>query len=352
MSSDNADAGGDSADMIPFVRNETQMEYISDLVLGCAFLLVGLAAAQRMRWSRDQGGAETNVVTAFYSLILLTSLFRSTYFLIPNSILEPSYVPHAVMAFDPDHPSWIGGFISEEILTAGSLCLFSIFILILVYWADILKKYFSPGARRSRPMHTFSNIFLGLLTIEVINAVFFLLRVYSSEGMILVNAILMAIVSIVCVVEITIFSHKFRTVLQTLGAINQVSTESQVKRIVWITVTGNLFFFTRAFIEAIFACMLIVYWTKYGTVAEVFNHSLWDTYMMLKHWSEVAILGLMLYILQSRFTSSVAGAGGSGNPGAGGNSNGGPRNRNNYQQIPEDDDAEKGKGAVKGTIAV
>merc|ERR1719197_2136327 len=115
--------------------------------------------------------------------------------------------------------------------------------------------------------------------------------------MILFNSILLAVVSMVCVAEITIFSHRFRTVLKTLGAINQVSTDSQVKRIVWITVTGNLFFFTRAFIEAIFAFMLIVYWTKYGTVAEVFNHSLWDTYILLKHWSEVAILGLMLYIL-------------------------------------------------------
>lgn len=337
---------------IPLLRNETQLEYILDFVTGCAFAVVGIAAFQRMSWSRDQGGAETNVVTAFYSLILATSFFRAVYFLIPNSILEPSYVPHAVKAFDPEHPYWIGGFFSEELLTAGSLCLFSIFILILVYWADILKKYFSPGAQRSKPMLTFFRIFFGLLSIEVINAIFFLFTVYSSEGMILVNAVLMAIVSIICVVQITIFSHKFRTVLQTLGAINQVSTESQVKRIVWITVTGNLFFFTRAFIEAIFACMLIVYWSKYGTVAEVFNHSLWDTYMMLKHWSEVAILGLMLYILQSRFTSTVAGAGGGSSAGAGGNANGGSNDRGNYQQVPEADDAEKGESKVKGALVV
>ena len=307
-----------------------------------------------MAWSRQQGGAETNVVTAFYSLILLTSLFRSVWFLIPNTVLEPTYVPHAVMAFDPQCPSWIGGFISEELLTAGSLCLFSIFILILVYWADILKKYFSPGVRRSRPMKTFINIFLGLLVIEAANALLFLGRIYSSEGMILVNAVLLASVSIICVVQITIFSHKFRTVLQTLGAINQVSTESQVKRIVWITVTGNLFFFTRAFIEAIFACMLIVYWMKNGNVAEVFNHSMWDGYMLVKHWSEVAILSLMLYILQSRFTSSMAaGAGGNGTAGAGGGGDdGGTRNRNEYQQIPGNDPSEKGDTKTGGLAVV
>lgn len=297
-----------------------------------------------MAYSKTQGGPETTVVTAFYSLILLTALFRSVWFLIPNTVLEPTYVPHAVMAFDPHHPSWVGGFISEELLTAGSLCLFSIFILILVYWADILKKYFSPGARRSRPIKTFMEICLLLLIIEIINALAFLFRIYSSEAMILVNAVVLAIVSIICVIEITIFSHKFRTVLQTLGAINQVSTESQVKRIVWITVTGNLFFFTRAFLETIFAILLIGYWIQNGNVEEVFSHRLWDSYMWLKHGSEVAILVLMLYILQSRFTSGVGGvggatAGGGGSSGSGGT--GGVPNRSDYQQIPGTETTEK-----------
>ena len=76
--------------------------------------------------------------------------------------------------------------------------------------------------------------------------------------------------------------------------------------------------------------MLIVYWKNHGTVQEVFSHVLWDSYMILKHWSEVIILALMLYILQSRFTTnntSVGGssmAGGSGN-GAGGTVGGGIR---------------------------
>jgi len=296
----------------------------------------------RIAWSSQQGGAETNVVTAFYSLILLTSVFRSIWFLVPDTVLEPSYVPYATMAFSD---RWVGQFISEELLTAGSLCLFSIFILILVYWDDILKKYFTPGTGRRRPMGTFINIFLGLLVIEVLNALFFLLKVYSSEGMILVNSFLLAIISIICVVQITVFSHKFRAVLQTLGAINQVSTESQVKRILWITVTGNLFFFTRAFLESIFAFMLIIYWVNHGNVAEVFNHSLWDTYMILKHWSEVAILSLMLYILQSRFTSNVPSAG------SNGNSNSATKNRDGYQQVPDAEPSMK-KGTAEATDLV
>lgn len=297
--------------------DETELEYISDFVLGFAFLIVAIVAAQRMAWSNKHDGTDTSVVTAFYSLILCTAVIRSVWFLIPNSVYDPSYVPQAFMAFNAH--SWIGVFISEILLSVGSLGLFSIFILILVYWADILKKYFQPGVTRSKPMKTFKKIVSFLFFVQVLNATLFLAGIYSSEAMRLVNAILLATVSIICVIEITIFSHKFRTVLQTLGAINQVSTESQNKRIVWITVTGNLFFFTRAFLEIVFTSILLTYWHKNGNVGEIFSHKWWDIYMFIKHWSEVAILGLMLYILQSRFTTNNVSQG----------------NREGYHQLPE-----------------
>jgi len=152
-------------------------------------------------------------------------------------------------------------------------------------------------------MRTFVKLVAILLIIEALNCLGFLLRFYSTECLILVNAILLAVVSIVCVYRITVFSHNFRTVLKTLGAINQVSTESKVKQIVWITVTGNIFFLLRAFMETVFAGTLVKYWIKNGNVVDVFQGYLWDDYVLVKHWSEVAILALMLFILQSRFTS-------------------------------------------------
>ena len=79
-----------------------------------------------------------------------------------------------------------------------------------------------------------------------------------------------------------------------------------MRRIVWITVTGNLFFFTRAFLEATFAGLLVLYWHQNGTVDKVFSHGWWDTYTLLKYGSEFTILALMLYILQSRFAATAA----------------------------------------------
>jgi len=308
----------------------------------------------RLFWSRKQGGTETTVVTAFYSLILATSILRSIWFLCPHTIFEPSYVPRAIFAFDPNYPSWVGACMDQIFQTAGSTCLFAIFILILVYWADILKKYFYPGARRVKPMHTFMTLVAFLILLEVINILLFLGKYYSSEAMILVDSILLATVSTVCVVEITIFSHRFRTVLKTLGAINQVSTESQVKRIVWITVTGNAFFVTRAVLELSFCLCLIAYWKSHGSVAKVFGHKLWDAYVLLKYWCEVMILSLMLYILQSRFagssTSTSASGGGGGGATAAGTTTAPSTRKGGYQSIPESVDVESGGAPSRGRV--
>lgn len=304
--------------------DETKFEYVSDIILGFAFLVTAVFAAKRMAWSRNQGGAETTVVTAFYSLILITSALRAIWFLVPSMYIQPTYTPAAVMAFDKTYARWPYSFCAELLLSLGSLCLFSIFILILVYWADILKKYFNPGHPRPSPMVTFLVLILLLVVLECINAVLYLLSFYSIDGMILANSIMLAVVSIVCVCNISMFSHRFRTVLKTLGAINQVSTESQVKRIVWITYTGNAFFFVRAFLEAILAAYYISFWRKHGRVDMIVSHTFWDSYVLVKHWSEVAILTLMLYILQSRFSTNAS-------P----NSRTGAPNRGEYQQVPD-----------------
>jgi len=297
-----ADTDADTdADVGNIFEGVTSRERVMDLVFGVAFLITAIFAAKRMSWTRQQGRAETTVVTAFYSLILLTSVFRAIWFLIPETVWTPSYTPVAIFAWDDDHPAWLGAFLSEFVLTAGSLSLFSIFILILVYWADILKKYFHPAARRTIPMVTFLGLVSLLIVLEITNVAGFFFQLYTTEGMILFNAILLAVVSIVCVCEISIFSHRFQTVLKTLGAINQVSTDSQVKRIVWITVTGNLFFFTRAALESVFCGYVFLYWKEEHTVARSFSHPWWDTYVAIKFFSEVTILSLMLYILQSRF---------------------------------------------------
>jgi len=339
-----ADTDGDDValDVSGIFIGVTSNEKVMDLIFGVAFLITAIFAARRMSWTRQQGRAETTVVTAFYSLILLTSVFRTIWFLIPETVWVPSYTPVAIFAFDDEHPSWVGAFLSEFVLTIGSLSLFSIFILILVYWADILKKYFHPASRRTIPMVTFLGLVSLLIVLEIGNVAGFFFGLYTTEGMILFNSVLLAVVSIVCVCEITIFSHRFQTVLKTLGAINQVSTDSQVKRIVWITVTGNLFFFTRAALETVFCSYVFLYWKEEHTVARAFSHPWWDTYVAIRFISEITILSLMLYILQSRFATSETTVGSSDN-----------NNRpTGYVNVPNTDEGATGGGTGAQSINV
>jgi hypothetical protein len=56
----------------------------------------------------------------------------------------------------------------------------------------------------------------------VANCILFMAGMYSSEVVTLLDSLMLALLSMVCVVEISIFSHRFRSVLTTLGAINEV----------------------------------------------------------------------------------------------------------------------------------
>lgn len=175
-------------------------------------------------------------------------------------------------------------------------------------------------------MRTFLGLVATLVSLELINLVLFLCQQYTTEGMILFHAVLLSATSLICVIEITIFSRKFQNVLQTLGAINQVSTDSQVRRIVWITVTGNVFFVSRALLEMIFCVSLVGYWWKNHTVSKAFSHTFWDVYTILKYFAELAILGLMLHILQSRFSNQSNGSSDGAAPSDG---------NNGYQKVPD-----------------
>ncbi|CAN0440811.1 unnamed protein product, partial [Ectocarpus sp. 13 AM-2016] len=51
-------------------------------------------------------------------------------------VLQPTYAPSTEYAFKGD---WLGTYVSEVMLFVGSLSLFSIFILMAIFWADLLK---------------------------------------------------------------------------------------------------------------------------------------------------------------------------------------------------------------------
>ena len=99
-------------------------------------------------------------------------------------------------------------------------------------------------------MQTFSIIMFILLIVEAINITLYLSQLYNSDVMILIDAIIIGSVSIVSLVEITVFSQRMRTILTHISEINLNSTKPQIRRILAVTVAANIFFVWRAVTES------------------------------------------------------------------------------------------------------
>ncbi|CAN0473553.1 unnamed protein product [Laminaria digitata] len=96
--------------------------------------------------------------------------------------MKPTYEPSTEYAFKGH---WVGTYCSEILLFVGSLSLFSIFILMAIFWADLLKGIFKDSLRPSHPMASFTTVAAGLAAAEGVNSCLFFARVYSSQGMLM-----------------------------------------------------------------------------------------------------------------------------------------------------------------------
>ena len=216
-------------------------------------------------FDREGGG---KVITAFYGIIAFTAGVRAIWFLIPSIYLEGAYVPTSTIAFESDN--WFGILLSELLLVLGSLSLYSIFILIACYWSHMLRKVDTSQDARSRllgqptirrgPMETFGITITIISSAQAFGILLYLGQFWNAEEMILYDSVLLSIVSLTTLIEITLYSHRIRMVLTTIGAINANNTRPQVRRIFAITIAASFFFVTRVIIELAFAVSLLLLW--------------------------------------------------------------------------------------------
>lgn len=255
------------------ISNESTYECYQDLTFGIAFLVIAIFAIIRTRLYFDPFGAG-RVITTFYFLIVLTALTRSVWFLIPSFVLEDSYVPKPVIAFKSN--GWFGILISECLLVLGSLLLYAVFILVITYWAYMLRKtstptnasthrfqsYLSSTLSRKGAIKNFLFIISYILLLELFNILLFLLQYINSEVMIIYDSILLSIVSICTLAGLIIYSSKIRSVMTAIGKLNKnpianSTMKKQIHRIWLITIGATLFFFIRILVELGFALTVI-----------------------------------------------------------------------------------------------
>lgn len=256
------------------MENETEEQFTQDIVIALGYFIITIFAGWRLIVYFSLRGSG-KVITLFFFLITFTSLIRSIWFIIPSNILEGTYTPIPMKAFDTN--GWIGVLISEILLALGSLGLYAVFLLVICYWAHMLHKVENPEVletnyllpqgstnyqhKRRGPMETFGLMMTFVIGAEVINILFFFLRFYNSEVMILFDSLLFSLLSLSTLIAISIFSNRIRVVLTMMGVINGNSTKPQVRRILAITVATNIFFIARLLIELSTSLYLVTLWT-------------------------------------------------------------------------------------------
>jgi hypothetical protein len=291
---------------------ESYNEYVQDIVLGIIFLCIALFSLLRLRVHYYNYGykGKGKVITAFNLLIFCAALIRSIWFLIPSDVLEGSYIPRKVSAYRDE--GWYGILISEVLLSFGSISLFSIFILLSCYWSHQLKKVDTENSiidrellgginyqqhnKRLGVMATFCVCIGTILGLEIINITLFLFQIYNSEIMLLYDSIMLTILSLIVLFVMTVLSKRLRLIMTTIGAINSSSTRPKIRRILAITIAGNVFFFIRVVLECTFAISILICIKKRTEVVLLLQYNYWDTFIAMKHVSEIMVLILELII--------------------------------------------------------
>lgn len=238
---------------------------ISATFLTNSFIFITVFAGYRVYCYFDISGSG-KLVTLFNSLIFVTALVRSAWFLIPNTDYETTFTFEPLYAYSS--PGWKNFVLSEVLLLSGSISLYSVFILIACYWGHLLKKVdavpFGRQEMNSNRSHTSCwgtlEIFFGLMgcliAISAVNMTLFFMRVFDSEQTVIFDSIMLAIVSVLVLLAITVFSQRLRNLLTAVGSLNSIATTGpQVRRILAITVACNVFFICRVVIE----CSLAIY---------------------------------------------------------------------------------------------
>jgi hypothetical protein len=241
--------------------------YDRDIILGSLFLMIALLSAYRVYSYFDLSGAG-KVVTIFYSLILFTASVRAVWFFLPALDFETTYAPTITRAWETS--GWLGCLYSQILISLGTTSLFSVFILIACYWGEMLTRVSQPAIqfsdsgepreftqKRWDSLEIFVNLVFTLLAIELVNIALFLGKVFTSEDMILFDAIVLSCVSVATLVILTRLSYQIRTILTTIGIINVSSTGPHIRRILAITIATNMFFICRVSVEILIAVQLV-----------------------------------------------------------------------------------------------
>jgi len=233
------------------------------------------------------------IIIPFFIFIFSTSILRFIWFSF-SSFLYSGY-SNSIGIYRGDE-RWKDIFFSELLYSLGSISLFSMFVLTICVWADLLRGS-NKKSPNPRPLGTFFQAFSFISLIEALNIAMFLLKLENLKELSLFNSFLFLLVSVICIFEISIFARDLKNKLKIVSYGSDISIDGKIKRISFFTTCTSIFFIIRACFEASFTIVVCVLWKKDKTIEETLSETGWMAFNVSKFIFEVVIISTILAII-------------------------------------------------------
>lgn len=250
-----------------------------------------------MHWQSPSRQAAT---LGFYLLMGLAALTRVLWFATPYGVMSVLVEPEKIMMGDE---GWIMFLTAEVVELVGSFLIYSIFVLIVVFWADMLRRLFTNGNIRSHPLKLFFFVLWMIIFIQAIGFGLFTMRKVDSFWLMMYDDIVLCLLSFGSLVAVLVYSFRMKTVLQAFLEVSQIDTTDRIKAVNWATSICAFFLV----VNSLFLCYSIVSLAQFDQVGVFLQPKWWWLFVASKHLVEILVLYFLLYTLWGKSSDDAEG---------------------------------------------
>ncbi|CAI5725342.1 unnamed protein product [Peronospora farinosa] len=225
----------------------------------------------------------------FYLLMGLASLTRVLWFATPYGVQSVMVAPPRIMMNDD---GWAHFLLAETVELLGSFLLYSVFVLIVVFWADMLRRLFTHDSVRSHPLRLFVFVSSAIVTIQAIGFAAFAAKRVDSYWLMVYDDVVMCLLSIGSLAAVLVYSFRMKTVLQAFLEVSQIDTTDRIKAVNWATSICAFFLISNT-VFLTYSIVSLAHFHKAG----VYLESKWWLFVASKHLVEIFVLYFLLYTL-------------------------------------------------------
>lgn len=247
-----------------------------------------------------QSPSRQTATLGFYLLMGLAALTRVVWFATPYGVMSVLVEPRNMRVGDD---GWELFLIAEGVELLGSFLIYSIFVLIVVFWADMLRRLFTNGHIRSQPFKRFAAVVVTIVALQAIGFSVFVMDKADAYWLMIYDDSVMCALSLASLVAVLVYSFRMKTVLQAFLEVSQIDTTDRIKAVNWATSICAFFLV----VNALFLVYSIVSLAGFGQVGVYLEPMYWWLFVASKHIVEILVLYLLLYTLWGKSSDDAEG---------------------------------------------